>query len=301
MELVIYEPKDDQKPQEILFNYEELKKELAEKLKKYEGLVYTESSIKDAKKDRAALNNFVKAIETRRKEIKTQCMKPYTDFETKVKDLVAMVEKPVLAIDKQVKSFEEIKKEEKLQAIKQFYTDKVADLADLVPFEKINNPKWMNATYKEKDIYKEITDLFIKVENDLKVIDELESDYKLQAKDAYLKTFDLTMALQEKKRLEEQAAKLAEHQRLQKEKEARAKEARDLEKARLQQTQPPAQSQPTPKPPVQEAPAPAPEPTQPEQPKIYEMRFKVHATISQLKALRQFFEENNIKFEKVVD
>jgi plasmid stabilization system protein ParE len=40
----------------------------------------------------------------------------------------------------------------------------------------------------------------------------------LQIKDTYLRAFDLTAALQEKKRLEEQAARLAEHKRQQEEK-----------------------------------------------------------------------------------
>jgi len=71
MELVIYSPKDDEFLTNINFNYDELKQELAVRLDKYRNLVYSEDSIKEAKADRATLNKFKKAIEERRKEIKS--------------------------------------------------------------------------------------------------------------------------------------------------------------------------------------------------------------------------------------
>ena len=156
-------------------------------LKKYNGLVYSEDSIKEARADRASLNKFKDAIENKRKEIKRQCLKPYEDFEAKIKDIVAMIDKPIAKIDSQVKNFEQLKKEEKLTGIKTFYADRVGNLAELVPFEKVFNQRWLNATYKGSDIEKEIMDLFCKVESDLQVITELQTEYEPQLKDFYLK------------------------------------------------------------------------------------------------------------------
>ena len=209
-----------------------------------------------------------------------------------------MIDKPILAIDTHVKAYEQIKKDEKLEGIKAFYTDKVGDLDKLIPFDKVNNPKWMNATYKEKDIQQEIQDLFIKVEDDLKVITELQTEYELQIKDVYLKNFDLTAALQEKKRLEEQAAKLAEHKRLQEEKarqrQAQADEVKQCAMAPASTPEPP---------PEPEAPEPSREVLTPtiEPEKLHEIEFRVRATIPQLKALKQFFVDNEIIFERVND
>ena len=53
MELVI---KDFKTTDVIEFNYEELKKELTERLAKYQTATYDDSAITLAKKDRAALN-----------------------------------------------------------------------------------------------------------------------------------------------------------------------------------------------------------------------------------------------------
>jgi hypothetical protein len=283
MELVIYSPKENEFLKEISFNHESIKKELAVRLEKYNGLVYTEENIKDAKADRANLNKFKDAIEGKRKEIKKQCLKPYEEFEAKIKEITAMIDKPILAIDSQVKAYEQVKKDEKLQAIKQFYGDKVMDLEELVPFSRIYKEKWLNATYKEADIQKEITDLFIKVEADLKVIDELETPYKLQIKDTYLKDYDLTAALQEKKRLEDQAAKLAEYEKQQKAKhEAAAEITPDVSEPVKQEI------------PAQEVPR-----VEPEPPKMFEVDFRVQGTADQLNALKRFMIDNGIKFAPV--
>ena len=287
MELVIYSPAQEEFLQAIEFNYGEIKQELAIRLEKYQDLVYTEETLKEARADRAALNKFKNAIETRRKEIKKACLKPYEDFEVKIKDIVSMIDEPIEAIDKQVKAYEEIRKEEKLDGIKQFYADKVADLAELVPLDKIFNPRWLNVTYKEADIHKEITDLFAKVEDDLKAITELRSKYELQIIKAYLNDFDLTAALQEKKHLEEQEAKMVEYERIQKEREQVKQEQAAQEEE--------AQPQPQPQAPVAPAPAetknPAAEPV-----KIYVLAFRVKGSKEQLVALKRFLVENNIEY-----
>jgi hypothetical protein len=289
MELVIYNPTEEQFIKEISFNADEIKTELAQRLEKYNGLVYSEENIKEAKADRATLNKFKTAIEDKRKEMKKMCLAPYEKFEIQIKEITAMVDKPILAIDSQVKAFEQIKQDEKLEGIKIYYADKIGDLAKLVPFEKIYNPKWMNVTYKGSEIEKEITDLFVKVESDLKVITELQSEYELQIKDTYLKNFDLTAALQEKKRLEEQAAKMAEYQRLQKEREAAASsEPKQTEEAKLQQKVIPAE----------EASFPKQEPVEPEV-QLFKMDFRVWASREQLTALKQFLVDNGIKYGKV--
>ena len=54
----------------VKFNYEELKKELTEKVENYKNLVYTEENINMAKKDRANLNKLKKAINDEKIRVK---------------------------------------------------------------------------------------------------------------------------------------------------------------------------------------------------------------------------------------
>jgi len=204
MELIIYNP---QIPELIKFNNEELIKELTEKLGHYNNLTYTDSEIKTAKTDRATLNKFKAAIETRRKEIKSQCLKPYEDFEGKVKQIVKMIDQPILAIDGQVKAFEEKVKTDKGTEIEEFYFAAIGDLITLLPLAKIWNDKWLNAATTMKSIKEDIKSAIDRVNDDLEILTNIESDFSLQVKDVYLRTLNLSTALQERTRLEDQKAK----------------------------------------------------------------------------------------------
>lgn len=219
MELIIY----NEKPVEaIKFNFEELKKELTEGLAKYQGLVYDEKSIGDAKKDRATLNNFKKAIEDKRKEVKKQLLEPYENFEKKIKELVAMVEAPVAEIDKQVKSYEQKKKDDKEAEIVDYYAENIGELASLLPLERIFDTRWLNATCRDKEWQTAIDEAVRRTSSDLQTIADLKSEFELQIKDTYLRTLDLSAALNEKTRLEQQKAMLAEYE---------AKKAKEAEEA----------------------------------------------------------------------
>jgi hypothetical protein len=295
MELKVYSPTEDQFITDIKFNHEEIKQELAVRLEKYRGLVYTEDTIKEAKTDRASLNKFKDAIETRRKEIKKACLKPYEDFESKVKEIVAMIDEPIKAIDDQVKNFEQIKKDEKLSAIKQFFLDKVDDLEKLVSFEKVYNAKWLNVTYKETDIYKEITELLDRVRSDLEALNALETPNLMQLKDFYLKDFDLTATLQEKKRLEEQAAKLAEYKRQQEEKARQQQE--EAKTVVIDENHGFENCKPGDRVVFGGNPVTASELDLP--PQLITVDFRVQASREQLAALKQFLADNGIKYGRV--
>lgn len=110
MELKIISPQENGFVEEIKWNNEELKAEIAAKMKDYRGLVFTEESIADAKKDRANLNKLKSAFEDERKRVKKLCMEPYNKFEQQVKEVTALIEEPIRLIDSQIKEVEQRKK-----------------------------------------------------------------------------------------------------------------------------------------------------------------------------------------------
>ena len=69
------------------FNYQELKKDIAEKTLPYKGLIVTEDAIPVAKSDLANLRKLEKAIDDRRKAVKKEFNAPYMEFEAKIKDI----------------------------------------------------------------------------------------------------------------------------------------------------------------------------------------------------------------------
>lgn len=212
MELIMTTDLEKSLPQKIDFNYEAIKTELSEKLERYNSLVVTEDSVSAAKKDKAALNKLKTALEDRRKEVKKDCLRPYEEFEQKIKELVGMIDAPVLAIDGQIKAFDEIKKAEKRADIQGFYTENIGDLASLLPFEKIFDPRWLNATYKIEDAQKEIADRISKTRNDIGIIKAMKLSSEQQVLDVYLRALDMSAALAEKTRLEDQQKRMEEYE-----------------------------------------------------------------------------------------
>jgi hypothetical protein len=95
MELRITNPQESWLTEQILWNNEELKAAIAEKVKDYKTIAYTEDSLKDMKADRADLNKLKKAFEDERKRVKKICMEPYTKFEQQVKEITALIDEPI--------------------------------------------------------------------------------------------------------------------------------------------------------------------------------------------------------------
>lgn len=194
----------------IEFNYDDLQKWITEQVEKYQNLSYTDETIKDAKEDRAALNKFRERIDAARKDVKKRYLEPYNNFEEKVKKLLALIEKPAAAIDTQVKEYEERKKSEKEEQIKEYFNAVVGDLSKLLSYDKIFDKKWLNATTNIKSVQTQIDQIIEKVKFDLQTIKDLKSEWELTLIDTYLQTLDIAAALREKTRLEERQKAIME-------------------------------------------------------------------------------------------
>lgn len=243
MEFRLINPTEDGFLRVIKWNKEELETAVRQKIASYENVVYTEDNMKQAKADRAELNNLVKAIEERRKKVKKIINEPYDVFEAELKEVLALIQEPVSIIDKQVKAFEDQQKEEKKAKIREAYDEVIGDLAQVLPFEKVFDGRYLNQTYKLITAQTNIKAKVERVRTDLETIDSLDSKYKLNAKDVYIKTFDLSKALAENKRLSDLEAKLeAEKRRKAEEEDERKRLAEERqkeaeEKAKLEEEQ----------------------------------------------------------------
>lgn len=271
MELII---KDFKTTDVIEFNYEELKKELADRLVKYQSATYDDSAISLAKKDRAALNNLKTAIEDRRKEIKKQCLEPYELFEMKIKDIVGMIDKPILQIDTQVKAYEQKVKDDKKAEIEKLFNDNIDDLEGIIGLYEIFNPKWLNVTYSMRNISNEIDSSLKKVREDLTVINGLQSEFDIELKNIYLNSMDLSEVLRKKAELEERKQRLEQMQA-------------EKERAKLMQQSPIK---------TVETDIKTVAPAEMEMEQLYEVTFKVLGTREQISALKQFMIVNKIKY-----
>ena len=102
-----------------MWDFPALKAELQASLSNFDGLVYTDNSIKDAKKDRTTLNKAKKVIEDARKAYKARCLEPYEAIEPQIKELTSLIEQQRLQIDATVKELECRQKEAKKKDYKE--------------------------------------------------------------------------------------------------------------------------------------------------------------------------------------
>lgn len=135
-------------------NFQELKTALTAVLAHYEGVVYTEDRLADAKADKKELSRLRRDIDDRRKEIKKAYLAPYQDFEAQVKELLAMVDAPLEEIKSFVSGMEAQEKEAKRREIEDYFYRKSGPLGVLAG-QVLNSPaffesKWLNKTTSAK-------------------------------------------------------------------------------------------------------------------------------------------------------
>lgn len=275
MELKIYSPSADGFIKEIAWNHEEIKKEVAEKVKHYTSLVYTDDQIKEAKTDRATLNKFVAALENKRKEIKKQCLAPYEDFEKQMKEIVAIVNEPIQLIDSQVKTFEEQKKAEKQNEILQLW-DGIEDKPEWLNISAIWSDKWLNASVKMSAIETEINSKLEQIAKDLITLANLP-EFGFEATEEYKRSLDVNKAISEGMRLAEMQRRKAEQEKLKAEQEKLKAEQESAIK-------------PTPNTSV---------PADAVEPQKQWISFHALLTVEDAQALKEFFTSRNIEFKKI--
>ena len=200
----------------IRWNEAEVQQNLTEMLAAYTGRVYTPETIKDAKADRAAVNKLDKQLADAARGAKTFYMKPLEEFLQSAKQMQAQCKQVSGAIDAQVKAVEEAERQDKADALQAIYADCIGELRELIPFDRLLVPQWMNKTY---DLAKAGRELRRDVETrrkELKIIQDTCGEDAEACQLEYLRALDLNAALAEHLRLQSSREKLrrAEEERL---------------------------------------------------------------------------------------
>ncbi len=189
-----------------LDNFDEIKTYLDQRLDVYRNLVYSEDSLKTAKADKAQLNKLKKALDTRRKEIKAIYMEPYLRIEAQIKELTAMIDEPLAAIDGFVKGMEAEEKRQKRELIRAWYWKEAASLGDLR--EKVFDApgfvetKWLNKTCKAAEWQKAVREKIAQAAADIQTIQATAGAHTTAVLTKYLDGMDLAAATAFKRDLE---------------------------------------------------------------------------------------------------
>lgn len=183
----------------IDFDHKELKAKVQEAMIPYAEMKVTSGTVGDAKKDRAELNKLKTAIDDKRKSIKKLYCEPLDQFETKIKEVVAIIDGAVSNIDSQIKAQEQSDKEAKKFEIELYYSS----LGSPVALDKVYDPSWLNITVTTKQWTTELENAITKVKQDLATIDMIGVDDKTLLKNLYLESLNITQAKEQYDRLKQ--------------------------------------------------------------------------------------------------
>nr|DAT81074.1 MAG TPA: Protein of unknown function (DUF1351) [Caudoviricetes sp.] len=154
------------KPAKITFDDADLKTQLIELKSKYEGLVVSESNLKDSKRTATMLNGIANELDNARKSVKKEYNKPLKEFEGKVNDVRDEVRELRQNIVDQVGVFEEKEKMKRKEAILTEIREEIApnynisdDELEMISSE-FKPDWWEKKTYQKKKRLEEIATLF---------------------------------------------------------------------------------------------------------------------------------------------
>lgn len=269
LSLILETPVEKLVPKMLAWNNQQLLAQVEEKLTHYENVQYDDSTIDVAKKDRAQLNTFAKALNDERIRIGKIYNTPYDKFKSEVDGVVNRVKEVSEKIGTQIQAYELKKQEEKQQAVIEYYKEAIAEFSGFIPYEKVHQPKWLNVSTSMKSIKADIDNIVTNARAAVTAIEALKSEDEEILKAFYFRTLNLSEALMENERLKQERAKIAE---------LKAKQEQEIQTV----VEPKVEEKPT-----------------EVKNNIQIVKFQVEGTIEQLKALQHFLRENNIKFAAI--
>lgn len=236
-----------QLPDHLTFNYDELKKELTDKVEMYKTLVYTEEQIKEAKADRASLNKLKSALNDERIRREREYMVPFVEFKAKVEEIIEIINEPIAMIDTQVKGYEEKKKEEKREKIVELF-ESMENKPDWLKLEQVFQERFLNASFSMKTVEQSFHDDIKTINRNLETLASLP-EFGFEATEVYKSTLDMNRAISEAQRMSQiakakaeaeakkaeyektQAAKLAEQMAIEKQNSSKMEQVENVQQA----------------------------------------------------------------------
>lgn len=193
----------------VYTNASDLLPAIQEGLKAYDYVV-DENNYKQAKTDRASLNNLVKVVSDKRKQVENDVFAQWLQDK---KDIMAVEKTIKAASDKLGNGINEVdnaEKELKHNQIKELWLNMTNNK---YPFDLVFEERYLNKSVKPKEIEESLNNKFLKAEEQLSFIEASLPDDELQAEQViqlFCKTLDLSKATERINEIKEAKAKLQE-------------------------------------------------------------------------------------------
>lgn len=223
----------------VYTNASDLLPAIQEGLKAYDYVV-DENNYKQAKTDRASLNNLVKVVSDKRKQVENDVFAQWLQDK---KDIM-QVEKTIKAASDKlgngINDIDNAEKELKKNQIKELWLNMTSDK---YPFELVFEERYLNKSVKPKEIEESLNNKFLKAEEQLSFIEASLPEDELQAEQViqlFCKTLDLSKATERINEIKAAKAKLQEKVNAQIE---QSKQAQAMNQSQLEAHESQSQSQ----------------------------------------------------------
>lgn len=266
--------------------FDDISKELDTKLERVNSLLVTEDDYKDAKKIRAELNKESKSYADEFKDIKQAVLKPWNEIESEYKEKIAGKYQSIdLTLKSKINDIEDGLKAEKKTQLEEYFNElKTALNIDFVDLSQ--SKVKVNLSTSLTGLKKDVKNWLEGIDRDIKAIGdnaELLAEYQRNG-------YQLSLGIQtiaERK----QAIRAAEEARARRAREAE-EEAKRIEEAEEAAKAYEAKNVAIVTQPVTE------ESLETENNKQFCVGFEVYGNLEQLKALKAYLIDNNLKFEQ---
>lgn len=231
---------------EIQNNLEEVAASVRQYCEDFRNVVVTEDTVADGKQMLANIRKEKKYLDDERKRIKKAWNDPYLAFEKQVKEVIALYDEPISMINGQIQELEEQRKAKKRETINEIWeaTTIPEELQGWFSLSELYNPRWENATFKDKDIEQEISDKVAMLKMAYDTVRSLHHPYEedglkvlKESKDLQSAMTCMTNLLEQEKRIMEMKKQEEERKRL--EEERKREEEQRLEELRKKQAEEP--------------------------------------------------------------
>lgn len=148
-------------PASITADFAGMRSKLESMIEPYKGLtaeIAASMDVKEAKACRADLNRISRQLDDDRKAIKKVYEAPLKEFEARIKELQALIKEPCALIDAAIKEREEAERQGRRESLEQVFADFVPEgIGELIGFERVLDPKWLNKSFGQKKAEEELT------------------------------------------------------------------------------------------------------------------------------------------------
>lgn len=266
----------------VVCDFSKFKSQIMARVEQCKEMVLTEDNYKELANVKAGINKSITLVKQYTTSLKKEVLKPFEEYEKEAKECVALMESAAKAIQTQIEEADENIANEKKKGIVEWFKKFCAENnITFVKIEQIWNPKWLNKTYKSKDVVKDINASLDSINSAISILETLEGSDILVADFMRKLTFE---GLQGNKLVNEIVFEY----------NARKQKQKELQEQRQKQQEV-----------VKEEPA----PVVVEQPKVEEQKTAVQtynfnlvvteATQEQVNALAKFLKENGYNFKLV--